>query len=138
MALPGVGVACWFFDVLSTILVVNIAQSGTELNPLGWPYSAPAALAYYVPIVFITYYLVFKIKKKVSFYEAIAVSVATLFMASRNFFASINNFGRSIIPQYSPNPSLSNLEILCIWVAVVTVLAAFNIAAVRSRKTLKA
>ena len=55
MALPGAGIACWFFDVLSTILVINVAQSGTELNPLGWPYSAPAALVYYIPITVITY-----------------------------------------------------------------------------------
>ena len=131
MALPGVGVACWFFDVLSTTLVIDVAQSGTELNPLGWPYSAPAALAYYLPIAVITYYLLFKIKKKVSFYAAVAVSAATLFMAARNFLASLNNFGPSIIPQYSPNPAASNLQILCIWVVVVGGLAVCNIAAAR-------
>jgi hypothetical protein len=128
MALPGAGVACWFFDVLSTTLVINIAQSGTELNPLGWPYSAPAALAYYIPIAFITYYLLFKIKRKISFYTAVAVSVATLFMAARSFLASLNNFGPEIIAQYSPNPTLSELEILCIWTVVVAILALFNIA----------
>ena len=42
--------------------------------------------------------------------------------------ASLNNFGPSIIPQYSPNPSVSNLEILCIWVAVVAGLVACNVA----------
>ncbi len=136
MALPGVGLACWFFDVLSTTLVIDIAQSGTELNPLGWPYSAPAALAYYIPVMIITYYLLFKVRKKVSFYAAVAVSAATIFMAARNLFASLNNFGPSIIPQYSPSPSASNLEILCIWVAVVAVLAVLNIATVKREKKL--
>jgi hypothetical protein len=141
MALPGAGVACWFFDVLSTVLVLNIAQSGTELNPLGWPYSAPAALAYYIPIAFITYYLLFKIKKKISFYAAVAVSTATLFMAARSFLASLNNFGPDIIAQYSPNPTLSELEILCIWIVVVVILALFNIAlaqkTIHNRKSVK-
>jgi hypothetical protein len=137
MALPGAGVACWFFDVLSTTLVIDIAQSGTELNPLGWPYSAPAALAYYIPITVITYYLLFKIKRKLSFYAAVAVSAATLFMAARNFLASLNNFGPEIIAEYSPTPSIAELEVLCIWVAVVAVLAVINIAAiVKARKPL--
>ena len=38
MSLQGFGFACWFFDVLSTIFVVNIKQSGAELNILGWPF----------------------------------------------------------------------------------------------------
>jgi hypothetical protein len=136
MALVGAGIACWFFDVLSTFLVLDIAQSGTELNPLGWPYSAPVALAYYIPIAFSTYYLLFKIKKKISFYAAVTVSAATLFMAARNLFAGFNNFGSGISTQYSPNKSVANLEILCIWVAVVAVLAVLNISALlKARKT---
>lgn len=126
MALPGAGIACWLFDVLSTILVINVAQSGTELNPLGWPYSAPAALAYYIPITVITYYLLYKIKRPASFWAAVAVSTATLFMAARSVFASLNNFGPEIIAQYSPTPAFSELEILCIWSAVAIMLGVLN------------
>jgi hypothetical protein len=98
----------------------------------------PAALAYYLPIAFITYYLLFKIKKKGSFYAAVAVSVATLFMVARNFLASLNNFGPGIIPQYSPNPSLSDSEVLFIWASVVAILGVLNIVAVKSRKIVHA
>jgi hypothetical protein len=49
-------------------------------------------------------------------------------MAARNFLANLNNFGPSIIPQYSPNPAVSNLAILCIWVAVAAGLAVCNTA----------
>ena len=132
MAPPGVGIACWFFDVLSTILVINLAQSGDELNPLGWPYSAPAALDYYVPIAFVTYYLLFKIKKPASFWVAVAVSVATLIMSARNFLASLNNFGPGIFTQDSFNPSVTNLEILFVWSAVVTILAVLNFASMKA------
>jgi hypothetical protein len=133
MALPGAGFACWFFDVLSTILVINLAQSGAELNPLGWPYSAPAALAYYIPITFVTYYLLFKIKKPASFWVAVAISAATLFMSARNFLASLNNFGPGIFTRYSSNPSITNLEILCTWSAVVIILAVLNIVAIKAK-----
>jgi hypothetical protein len=133
MALPGAGFACWFFDVLSTILVINLAQSGAELNPLGWPYSAPAALAYYIPITFVTYYLLFKIKKPASFWVAVAISAATLFMSARNFLAILNNFGPGIFTRYSSSPSITNLEILCTWSAVVIILAVLNIVAIKAK-----
>jgi hypothetical protein len=130
MALPGMGLACWFFDVLSTIFVIDINQAGIELNPLGWPYSAPAALAYYVPITFVTYYLLFGLKSKASFYGTAVISAVTLFMAVRNFFASLNNFGFGI----AEGTAFSNFLILCIWMAVVVTLAVLNIAAYKAKK----
>jgi hypothetical protein len=130
MALPGVGLACWFFDVLSTVFVIDINQAGTELNPLGWPYSAPAALAYYLPIAFVTYYLLFTLKSKASFYGAAVLSAVTLFMAARNFFASLNNFSLGI----AHGTAFSNFLILCIWSTVIITLAILNIAALKQRK----
>jgi hypothetical protein len=129
MALQGFGFACWFFDVLSTIFVININQAGTELNPLGWPYSAPTALAYYVPITFVAYSLLFKIKKPASFYAAVAVSALTLFMGARNLFASLNNFvGISSVSR------VNDLEILGVWIAIAIILATINIKAILKAK----
>jgi hypothetical protein len=80
MALQGFGFACWFFDVISTTLVIDVQHASSELNPLGWPLSALGALAYFVPITFITYYLLFKLKTKESFYAAVALTGVSVFM----------------------------------------------------------
>jgi hypothetical protein len=122
MGVHGVGLACWFFDVLSTIFNININQNGTELNPLGWPYSAPAALAYYVPITFVVYYLLFKVKSKASFYGAVVVSFLSLFMAARNLGASLYNF-----TGLRSASATADLQILLIWGAITVVLAALNL-----------
>ena len=125
MALQGAGVACWFFDVLSTVFNINITQKGTELNPLGWPYSAPAALAYYIPVAFVAYYLLFRVKTKASFYAVVAISAVTLFMGARNLFASLHNF-----TGISSAFLIANLEVLGIWVSIAAVLAVLNITSV--------
>ncbi len=132
MALPGVGLACWFFDVLSTFFVINISQSGTELNPLGWPYSAPAALVYYIPITLIMYYMLFRVKRKVSFHAALIISLATLSFSTASFFASLNNFGLGV----SRGSATAYLVIICIWSAVIISLSVFNIASVRAKRAL--
>ena len=64
MAMQGVGLACWFLDVISTIFAINISQTSSELNPLGWPFSAIGALAYYIPITFVVYCLLYKVKSR--------------------------------------------------------------------------
>ncbi|MGD6852017.1 MAG: hypothetical protein ACQCN6_08165 [Candidatus Bathyarchaeia archaeon] len=132
MALPGVGLACWALDVLSTIFVIDISQSGQELNPLGWPYSAPVALAYYIPIIVIVYFLLYRVKSKASFYGAVAVSVATLTFAAISFVASLNNFGLGI---YNPLPG-SDTVVFAIWSIIAVALGTLNVAAARSAKLL--
>ena len=130
LALQGVGLACWFFDVLSTVFVVDINQTSSELNPLGWPFGALGALAYYVPITFVVYFLLFKVKSKASFYGAAAISAVTLFMAARNLNASFHNFP-SAYSFTSPN---AQLVIQGIWFAVVALLVTANVVFVAKRK----
>ncbi len=133
MGIQGVGFACWFFDVTSTIFNIDINRNSMEMNPLGWPYSAPAALAFYVPITFVAYFLLFKMKSKASFYGAVAVSVLSLFMAVRNFGASLSNF--SSLRSASP---AADLEILFIWGTIVVVLAGLNLGAILKTRRHKA
>jgi hypothetical protein len=123
MVLQGVGFACWFLDVLSTIFVININQTGSELNPLGWPFSSAAALAYYIPITFVIYYLLYRIKSKESFYGAVILTTVTLFMSARNLIAGLHNFSRV----GSFTSSTAELEALCIWLVIVVALGTFNI-----------
>lgn len=130
MSLQGVGFACWFLDVLSTIFVININQTSSELNPLGWPLGAVGALAYYMPITFVAYYLLYKVKSKESFYSTIVITAVTLFMGARNLNAGLYNFPNT----GSFNLSMDNLEILGIWLTVIIILATLNIAATLESK----
>jgi hypothetical protein len=130
MALIGVGVACWFLDVLSTVFVIDIADAGNELNILGWPYSAPAALAYYIPIALITYYLLFVLKTRATFWGATAISALTVFMAVRSFGAVANNLSVAI----SPSSPAADLAITGIWSGLALVLAASNVLVTQKEK----
>ncbi len=124
MALQGVGFACWFFDVLSTLLVIDVKHVGEELNILGWPYGALGALVFYVPMVFVTYYLLFRVKSKESFYGAVATSVLTVFMGLGNLGGAIHN----MVGLRGFSGSVEDFFVLGIWFAVVTGLAGFNVA----------
>ena len=131
MTLQGFGFACWFFDVLSTTLIINVKQSGTELNPLGWPYSAFGALAFYVPMVFAANFLLFRVKSKESFYATVAVTVLTMFMGALNFGGSLSNFPKI----YSFAASAQDFWVLGIWLAVTATLSALNtLSMARARK----
>jgi len=130
MSLQGFGFACWFFDVISTFFVINLNQSGSELNPLGWPFSALGALVYYIPITFVVYYLLYKVKSKESFYVTVAVTGISLFMGARNLSAALYNL-REI---YSFTASTADLEILGMWLGIAVILATVNIVAVIKNK----
>ncbi|XHH08690.1 MAG: hypothetical protein ACFCUE_14145 [Candidatus Bathyarchaeia archaeon] len=131
MALQGFGFACWFFDVLSTTLVIDVKHASSELNPLGWPLSALGALAYFVPISFVAYYLLFRLKSKESFYAAVVLTGVSVFMGLRNFGASIYNL--SGVGTFAGYPE--DWAVLSIWLAVVTILATLNaISIVKNRK----
>jgi hypothetical protein len=128
MGIVGVGIACWLADVLSTFIAVNIGTA-QEMNPLGWPYSAFVALAYYIPISFGMYYLLYKQKTKGSFYAAALISVGTLFFAAMSFTAGMNNFAFS----WQTMDLSANLAITSFWSIIALVLTGFNIAAVRGK-----
>jgi hypothetical protein len=130
MSLQGVGFACWFFDVISTVFVVNVKQSSFELNPLGWPLSAVGALIYYIPITFVAYYLLYKVKSKESFYATTVITAVTLFMGARNLNAGLYNFPNT----GSFTLSMGNLEILGIWFTIIITLATLNIVATLKAK----
>ncbi|MGD6933506.1 MAG: hypothetical protein ACQCN5_04795 [Candidatus Bathyarchaeia archaeon] len=130
MALQGFGFACWFFDVLSTTLVIDVQHAGSELNPLGWPLSALGALAYFVPITFVTYYLLFKLKTKESFYGAVALTGVSIFMGLRNLGASL--FNLSGLGGFSGYPE--EISVLCIWIILVAILTTLNLVIVVKNK----
>jgi hypothetical protein len=130
LSMQGVGFACWFFDVLSTIFVVNIKQSSEEVNILGWPYGALGALAYYVPITFVAYYLLFKVKSKESFYATAVITAVSLFMGLMNLNASFYNLAK--VGSFSL--TIENFEILGVWLALLITLSALNIMAIIKTK----
>jgi hypothetical protein len=123
MALQGFGFACWFFDVLSTVLVIDIKHASSELNPLGWPLSAFGALAYFLPITFISYFLLFKLRRKESFYGVLLISGVSVFMGLRNLGASIYNLPG--IGSFAGYPE--DWAVLGIWVALVVTLSTANV-----------
>jgi hypothetical protein len=126
MALQGLGFACWFYDVLSTVYQINILQTAFELNFLGWPFSALGALAFYIPMVFTTYFLLYRVKTKLSFYVAVLVSVLVLFMGALNFNAAIYNFW-----QVYPLGSSVDFVVVGFWVAITAVFALLNLASIK-------
>jgi len=129
MALQGFGFACWFFDVISTIFLINILGIAEELNILGWPFSALGALVFYVPMVFVAYFLLFGVKSKMSFYVTAVISVLVLFMGALNLNAALYNFGK-----IEPYSSLGDFAVVGLWLGVLVVLAVVNVASVRARR----
>ena len=126
MALQGLGFACWFFDVLSTVFQINILQNAFELNFLGWPLSALGALLFYLPMVAVAYYLLYRVKTQFSFYVTVVISVLVLFMGALNFNAAMYNFG-----QVYPLGSVVDFVVVGIWVSVLAVFAGLNLASVK-------
>jgi Glucose dehydrogenase len=126
MALQGLGFACWFYDVLSTIYQINILQAAFELNFLGWPFSALGALLFYVPMVFVAYFLLYRVKTKFSFYVAVLVSVLVLFMGALNFNAALYNFW-----QVYPLGGVADFVVVGVWVAVLLVFSGLNLASAK-------
>jgi hypothetical protein len=133
MALQGLGFACWFFDVLSTIFQINVLQTAIELNFLGWPLSALGALIFYVPMIFVVYYLLFRAKTKMSFYVTVVISVLVLFMGALNFNAALYNFF-----QVYPFGSFVDVVVVGVWVVLLVVFALLNLLSVKAKLHTKA
>lgn len=129
MALQGGGFACWFADIISTIFVLDISQTGYEANPLGWPFGAIGALTYFVPITFVVYYLLYKNKAATSFYGAFAVTVVSVAMGTINFSASQQNLNN--VARVNWQASNAGYLIFSVWLIIYLALLAFNIALLR-------
>jgi len=104
---------------------LNIQKSGDELNILGWPYSALGALAFYIPVTFAAYYLLFKVKSKESFYATAALSVVSIFIGLMNLNAGLLN----LMQLYTFNLSIEDFAIFSMWLAIMASLSAFNVLA---------
>jgi len=130
MSLQGIGFACWFLDVISTIFTININQTSSELNILGWPFSALGAIAYFIPITFLVYYLLYKVKSKESFYSVWVITAITMFMGLRNLNAGFHNL-LDLGQTYSLT---AELEIIGILLAVGVILASLNLVALIKSK----
>jgi hypothetical protein len=131
MALQGLGFACWFFDVISTIFIINIQQVAIELNFLGWPLSALGALIFYVPMVLVVYFLLYRMKTKLSFYVSVMISVLVLFVGALNINASLYNFN-----QIYPLSIFEDGLVVGIWVLVLVILSVLNFMVIGFKKRL--
>ncbi len=88
----GVALAFWMFDLATTYYAINVTGLAVELNPLGWPLGILGALSYYAPTLAFSYFLLFKIKDKISLYAAIPLTMVTLGMSTMNLMAGAQNF----------------------------------------------
>lgn len=91
-AFQGVALGFWTFDLLTTFYAINITGLAIELNPLGWPLGILGALAFYGPVLFFSYVLLFRLKENFCIYAAIPLTFITLGMASMNLLAGAQNF----------------------------------------------
>ena len=123
MVTQGISLACWFLDIVTTFIVIDIRITGSELNPLGWPNGIIGAAIYYIPVILGTYFLLYKVKSKWSFYGAVILTATTLVMASMNLAAGINNFANAL--QFFSQGTASS--IIVGWSAVIFVLVITNV-----------
>jgi len=129
LCLQGLGFACWLFDVISTIFIIDIQQVAIELNFLGWPLSALGALVFYVPMLAVVYFLLYRVKTKFSFYAALIISVLVLFMGALNINAALYNFN-----QIYPYRPFEDSLVVGIWLTILAGLAMLNLMLHKQRK----
>lgn len=91
-SLHGVALACWMFDITTTIYAVDITRIAYEVNPLGWPWGILGAMAYYVPTILFAYLLLYKMKDKIALIGAAPLTILTLLMAFMNLNAGTMNY----------------------------------------------
>lgn len=129
LGLQGLGFACWLFDVISTIFIIDIQQVAIELNFLGWPLSALGALVFYVPMLAVVYFLLYRVKTKFSFYAALIISVLVLFIGALNINAALYNFN-----QIYPYRPFEDSLVVGIWLTILAGLAMLNLMLHKQRK----
>jgi hypothetical protein len=101
----GVALSCWSFDLLTTFYAINVTGIAVEINPLGWPLGILGAFAYYGPTLVLSYFLLFRMKEKLSLYAAIPMTAVMLGMGSMNLFAGAQNF-KIFVYTVTINPSI--------------------------------
>ncbi|XHH08970.1 MAG: hypothetical protein ACFCUE_15610 [Candidatus Bathyarchaeia archaeon] len=87
----GVALSCWSFDLLTTYYAIDVTGIAVEINPLGWPLGILGAFAYYGPTLVLSYYLLFRVKEKISMFAAVPMTTVMLLMGSMNLFAGAEN-----------------------------------------------
>jgi hypothetical protein len=80
------------FDIATTFYAINVTGLAIELNPLGWPWGILGALAFFGPSVVFSYFLLFRLREKVSLYAAFPLTLITLGMGMMNLVAGAQNF----------------------------------------------
>jgi hypothetical protein len=96
--------SCWAFDVITTFYSINILHLAEEMNPLGWPFGALGALAFYIPSMTFTYLLLFRLKNRLSPIVAIVETLLAFGFGVMNLFAGLHNI--SLVETYSQGFSL--------------------------------
>ncbi len=116
----GIALSCWSFDLLTTYYAINVTGLAIEINPLGWPLGILGALVYYGPTLLLSYFLLFKIKEKISLYAALPMTAVMLMMGSMNLFAGAENF-KIFVYTVTINPAIYYGLLAMIVVANLTV-----------------
>lgn len=120
IALYGVSIACWAFDVITTFYAIDILGVAAEMNPLGWPLGALGALMFYLPAFVFTYWLLCKTRQNYAVLAAGLVAALTLYVGFMNLNAGFHNFGLCIV--YSePYPVTTYISMVLLTIAANTV-----------------
>jgi len=96
-SVQGMALACWVYDLATTFYAIDIIHLAVEENPLGWPLAAVGGPLFYVPTLFLSYALLFRLKDKVSFCGSGVVAVLSLGVGLTNFRAGATNFAFFIL-----------------------------------------
>lgn len=91
-SMQGIALACWIFDIATTIYAINITRIAYELNPLGWPWGILGAMTYYAPTIMFSYLLLYKMKDNIALIGAVPLTFLTLIMAAMNLNAGTMNY----------------------------------------------
>ena len=81
----------WAFDVITTFFAIDWLGIAGEMNPLGWPWGAWGALAFYVPALIFTHMLLSRTQSKLSVWSAIIITAIALGLGVMNLFAALHN-----------------------------------------------
>ncbi len=91
-SMQGVALACWMFDIATTVYAIDITRMSYEVNPLGWPWGIFGAMAYYLPTIVFSYLFLYRMKGNVALIGAIPLTFLTLLMAAMNLNAGTMNY----------------------------------------------
>ena len=137
ISIYGVSFACWVFDVGITYYVIDVLGVAAEQNPLGWPFGALGALAFYIPAMVFTYLLMFKVKQRYALLVAMIITVLALYLGFLNFVAGGQNF--SLIDHTVPSVSeaYSYLFFVVIAIDIICALAFVRLTGITRPKWMK-